>query len=338
MRQYAEDRLLQAGEAAAVRDRHAAWCLALARAVAAARAAGENACDSPARRRLRDERENVRAALAWCASSPAAAPAGLRLLADAGRVGIGETQSEPRRWLETFLGLVPARTAVRAQCLLALDQLLRWEHEFARAGAAAGEARAIFEALGDADGVAEAANQEGLVAANLGDYDRGAALIAPALARARARGDWGRVERYSRNLGLVALARGDLATARARCEESRALAERRHLDSLVALGLLRLALIDRLEGDLPRARARLEALQGTADRYLTAGGAWTWSRCWWRSRAAASRGPKGATPRRARSSTARSGASAGAARARSCCPPRAWPACWRSPAARPRAA
>ena len=37
LRQYAAERLLQAGEAAAVRARHAAWCLALARAVVAAR-------------------------------------------------------------------------------------------------------------------------------------------------------------------------------------------------------------------------------------------------------------------------------------------------------------
>ena len=36
LRQYAGERLLQAGEAAAVRDRHRDWCLALARAVAAA--------------------------------------------------------------------------------------------------------------------------------------------------------------------------------------------------------------------------------------------------------------------------------------------------------------
>ena len=51
-----------------MRDRHAAWCLALARAAAAA--AERHSVDTPARRRLRAERENVRAALAWCASTP----------------------------------------------------------------------------------------------------------------------------------------------------------------------------------------------------------------------------------------------------------------------------
>ena len=170
---------------------------------------------TPAGRRLYAERDNLRAALGWWAADPAAAPAGLELLADAGEVGAGETESESRRWVETFLGLVPARTAARARCLLALDHYLRWEHAFPRA-AAAREAREIFEALGDADGAAEAASHEGLVAANLGDYARGAALIGAALARARERGDWARVERHARDLGVVALARRDLAEARAR--------------------------------------------------------------------------------------------------------------------------
>jgi predicted ATPase/class 3 adenylate cyclase len=264
LRQYAEERLLQAGEAAAVRDRHAAWCRDLGRAVAAGWAVGEHPMATPAGRRLLDERENVRAALAWWASDPAAAPAGLELLADIGGGGAGETGSESRRWLERFLGLAPAPTTARARCLLALGHFLRWEHEFARAGGAAREARELFEALGDADGAAEAASHEGLVAANLGDYDRGAALIGAALARARERGDGLRVEHYARDLGVVALARGALLEARARIEESRALAERHGLGPLVASGLLRLAVLDRLEGDYPRARARLAALRRSA--------------------------------------------------------------------------
>jgi predicted ATPase len=265
LRQYAEERLLQAGEAGAVRDRHAAWCLALARAAAAALAAGEHPMSAPARRQLLDERENVRAALAWWASDPAGAPAGLELLADAGQGGAGETGSESRRWLETFLGLAPARTAARARCLLALDHFLRWEHEFPRAAQAVREAREIFEALGDADGAAEAASHEALVAANLGDYERGAALLGAGLARARERGDGIRVEHYARDLGVVALARGDLPEARARLEESRALAERYQLAPLVASGLLRLAAVDRLEGDYARARARLEEFGRRSD-------------------------------------------------------------------------
>jgi tetratricopeptide (TPR) repeat protein len=261
LRQYAGERLLQAGEAAAVRDRHRDWCLALARAVGAAAAAGDGPRHREASRRLMDERESVRAALAWCASGPDTAPAGLELLADAGQLrGVAGTMSEQRRWLETFLGLVPARTATRARCLLVLDHCLRWHHEFARAGAAAREARELFEALGDPAGAAEAAVHEGLVAANLGEYDRGVALIAPALAGARARGDLARVEEFSRDLGVIAFARGDFATARARLEESRALAERLGLlPSRGVVAAARLATLDRLEGDPGRARQRLEA-------------------------------------------------------------------------------
>ena len=262
LRQYAGERLLQAGEAAAVRDRHRDWCLALARAVAAAAAAGAGPQHRAAARRLVEERESVRAALAWCAAGPAAAAAGLELLADAGQLpGVGGGHmSEQRRWLETLLGLAPARTATRARCLLILDTLLRWHHEFAPAGAAAREARGIYEALGDPAGAALAAVHEGLVAANLGAYDRGVALIAPALAGARARGDLGLVEECARDLGLIAFARGDFATARAHLEESRALAERLGLPPHHGvLAAARLATLDRLDGDPRRARQRLEA-------------------------------------------------------------------------------
>ena len=290
LRQYAEERLLQAGEAAAVRGRHAAWCLALGRAIAASEAAGANPRGNPAGRRLLGERESVRAALAWWASDPAGAPAGLELLAAVGEMGAGETYSESRRWLETFLGLAPAPTAARARCLLALDHFLRWEHAFPRAAGAAREARELYEALGDADGAALAASHEGLVAANLGDYDRGAALLGAALARARAHGDWARVEQHARDLGVVALARRDFAEARARIEESRALAERHGLGplgSLVAQGLLRLAVLDRLEGDLPRARARLEELRQQVVRRGEAEGR---GEAWWQDLLALERG------------------------------------------------
>ena len=207
----------------------------------------------------------MRAALAWWAADPAAVPAGLELLAAVGQGGVGETGSESRRWLETFLGLAPAPTEARARCLLWLGHFLRWEHEFPRALAAAREARGIFEALGDADGAAQAAGSEGLVAANLGDYDRGAALLGAARARAREGGDWRSVLDYSRDLGLVAFARGDLPAARAHLEESRVLAERHGLGPYAAAGLLRLAALDRLEGDFPRARARLEELSRRSD-------------------------------------------------------------------------
>ena len=257
LRQYAEERLLQAGEAAAVRDRHAAWCLALGRAIAAAEAAGAHPCANPARRRLLDERENVRAALGWWASDPAAAPAGLELLADVGRDGRGRDGER----VPALAGDLPGAGArahggarpvpARPRPLPALGARVPPRRRAAR------EAREIFEALGDADGAAEAASHEGLVAANLGDYDRGAALIGAALARARARGDWARVEQLRARPGG-----GRLRPAGPRRRPARASRRAARWPSatgvapLVASGLLRLAALDRLEGDLPpRPRA-----------------------------------------------------------------------------------
>jgi non-specific serine/threonine protein kinase len=65
VRQYARDRLLEAGEAEAVRGRHAGWCLALAEEAEPA-LVGDNQREWLDR--LEREHDNLRAALA-CASA-----------------------------------------------------------------------------------------------------------------------------------------------------------------------------------------------------------------------------------------------------------------------------
>ena len=337
LRQYAEERLLQAGEAGAVRDRHAAWCLALGRAIAAGRRPATHPRRNPARRRLLDERESVRAALGWWAADPAAAPPAWSCSPPSARWAWARRTASSRRWLETFLGLAPAPTAARARCLLALDHFLRWEHAFPRALAAAREARELYEALGDDDGAALAAGHEGLVAASLGDYDRGAALLGACLARARARGDWARVEQHARDLGVVALARRDFAEARARIEESRTLAER-HGSARSARSSPR-ASCAWLSSTASRATCPAPARGWRSSASTSSGSARRrdagrpGGRTCWRWSGAAWPGPRGATPRRGPRSTARSGASTGAARGACCAPPCAWPAWRRSPAA-----
>src|SRR5947209_20407949 len=62
MRQYARDRLLEAGEGEAVRERHGAFCLQLAEEAHAAASEGKGI---EAFERLEPEHDNLRAALAW---------------------------------------------------------------------------------------------------------------------------------------------------------------------------------------------------------------------------------------------------------------------------------
>jgi predicted ATPase/DNA-binding NarL/FixJ family response regulator len=66
IRQYAADRLVEAGEAAATRDRHLAWFLALAEALEPERQRDLDAW----RTRLERERDNLRAALDWGLAAP----------------------------------------------------------------------------------------------------------------------------------------------------------------------------------------------------------------------------------------------------------------------------
>jgi non-specific serine/threonine protein kinase len=63
-RQYAADKLLEAGEAELIRRRHAAWCLNLARDGARGRIPGPAALA-----RLEQEHDNLRSALRWCLSA-----------------------------------------------------------------------------------------------------------------------------------------------------------------------------------------------------------------------------------------------------------------------------
>ena len=117
VRQYAAERLAEAGEAAAARDRHAAWCLALAERA-------EPALRGPASRRawlarLEAEHDNLRAALAWCLD---ARPGGRRCgwpaaCAPFWRVR-GITSRRAGAGWSALLARAPAPTGRRARALL----------------------------------------------------------------------------------------------------------------------------------------------------------------------------------------------------------------------------
>jgi predicted ATPase/class 3 adenylate cyclase len=257
IRQYAEEKLLQAGEAAALRDRHRDWCLAAARLI---RPDVELTPETIRRRRqFVAELDNVRGALAWCAAGDAAAArVGLEIAANLQEYAW--RRAELRAWLETLLTLVPERVAIRAWALLRLDHARRWQHEFVAGKQASEEALAIFLELGDEVGAADARSQIGLDLANLGDYAAARAYLDDSLAFARARGDHARIIRRTREIGTSALAEGDFGRARLAIEESVTLARRLGATELgAALG--RLAMLDRLEGDYARARARVDEMR-----------------------------------------------------------------------------
>ncbi len=152
VRQYAAERLAQAGESDAFERRHRDWYVELAESDPTP------AGDLPARDRLRRldlERDNLRAALASAlADDPQVA---VRLAVALWRFWLMRGYlAEGYRWLSMSLAAAPERTADRARALLAacLVGLRRGVH--ARLHEFGAESVAIFRELGDHTGMFDA--------------------------------------------------------------------------------------------------------------------------------------------------------------------------------------
>ena len=216
LREYAWEGLAEDGELPATRRRHAAHFAALAE-MAAEAARGPAGAAWLAR--LTEERENLRAALAWAVEAGAAA-SGLRLAAALGgfwraRGYVGEERGR----VEALLALAgPAAeavpTATRAGALVTAGILALVEGDPARAddvlhrgaGAPAGDS-----AIGAA--AARTLSQLGILAYERGDLRRAAALHEEALALQRAGGDPAGLADALVNRAFVAAHLGELERA-----------------------------------------------------------------------------------------------------------------------------
>ena len=163
LRQYAQERLVGAGEAGAVRAEHARFYLDFAAAAARYLRRGEQLAWFA---RLDREHDNVRAALRWCEArgrdgDAAATEQGLRAAAALGDFYwfVRGHFHEGRAWLEALLALPPAaaRTPGRARALGALAWLLSlFTSEDEAADALYREALEIAREVGDRGAEADA--------------------------------------------------------------------------------------------------------------------------------------------------------------------------------------
>jgi predicted ATPase/DNA-binding SARP family transcriptional activator/DNA-binding CsgD family transcriptional regulator/Tfp pilus assembly protein PilF len=296
VRQYAAEQLVAAGEAAWLRDRHAAHFLALAEQAEPALVGAEQAAWLE---RLEAEHDNLRAALAWAVERPdpdlgvrlagalwrfwyqrgrlsegdgwlaqvlaigsAAAPAArAKALNGAGTLAFVRGDSERAvAHYEQALALrrTLADTAGVAGSLNNLGMVLHYRGEYARALPLYGEALALSRALGDRRLTAITLNNLGTTARAQGDFARAAAAIEEALTLFSALGDRRSMADLRNNLGQVAYARGDYARACELCGESLALF--RELDDRPGVNeaLQHLGLAALALGDAAQAAARLE--------------------------------------------------------------------------------
>jgi non-specific serine/threonine protein kinase len=144
VRQYAHERLAEAGELAAMQERHHAWYLALAERV-------EPALWGSQQRwwldRLQAEHDNLRRALAWALDSDVAGA--LRLAGHLGRFWIDRShRTEGRRWLERALA-APGPRAPRGRALLQLGVISHHQGDLAPARQALREAVPILRENGE---------------------------------------------------------------------------------------------------------------------------------------------------------------------------------------------
>ena len=254
VRQYAQEKLEESGEARATKRAHAEYFLALAEE------AEPNLWESGDRAwfdRLEKEHDNMRAALFWTLGHEEAE---LALRVGGALRWFWSTRGyygEGRRWLERALSEGGRTSAVaRAKALDGVGWLASEQHDIDRAETAAEEGLKLCDEAGIGGVIlADFKNLLGEAAWLRGDYERAAKLFEEGLmlhreARSTRGVAWGLC-----SLAAVSGDRGDYERAKVLYEEGIALARkiggaRMLADLLIALGAEYL-----LEGDLERATA-----------------------------------------------------------------------------------
>jgi predicted ATPase/class 3 adenylate cyclase len=257
VRQYAGEKLLAAGEAEAVRDRHLTWFLALVEEAQSRFGSMEQYAWA---QRLAPEYDNLLTALEW--SRVQARESELELRLAGAMLGLWLVKghlSAGRAALERALARSDptVRTRARARALSAAGGLAGMQMDIAAASALGEECVAIYREMGAPvkRELAYALNSLVVVAMLQGNEDAARPLQAESMALFQETGQsWG----LAMSLfvwGNVAVERGEYVRAREHLEESLALFRKlgdRHMATSPLTSLARLACI---EGDYARARA-----------------------------------------------------------------------------------
>lgn len=207
IRQYARERLVEAGETEALAERHARWYLALPE--------GLSGADSKTRlRRLDLEPDNFRAALAWLLDNDP--PAALRLADLLGDWWLMRGRLvEGRGWLEAALERSQEATPVAAAALLRAMAFVGRSGGMSEGDRLAERSFSISRELGDSQGMSQATQARGVWAWIRGPYPRARELLDEAIEVARLAGSPLAEANASHVLGLVEASARDLPRARA---------------------------------------------------------------------------------------------------------------------------
>jgi predicted ATPase/class 3 adenylate cyclase len=211
IREYAAERLDEAGELVETQRRHAEHFLWLAEESAKIAFGGEQAAWWS---RLDADHDNERAALAWAAANDREIE--LRLVNALWYFwSVRGHLSEGRRWLEDAIAEnEPGHEALHARAVAAAGALAYRQGDYERAAALADASLELHRLLGDEVEMARALGELGNVAVALGDYEEAMAKYAEASERFRELGDSARVAQVLANMGAVANMQGDYELGR----------------------------------------------------------------------------------------------------------------------------
>jgi non-specific serine/threonine protein kinase len=266
VRQYARDRLPEAGEGEAVRGRHLALFLALAEEA-------EPEALGPQQRmwwdRLETELDNLRAALEWCRAEPPSHSAGVASNAEAGLRLAGALGSfwELRGYLSEgcgWLGEALARagagesTGPRRKALQRASEATWMHGDYQAARAYLEQTVAVCRAVEDKGGLAGALPLLGMVMQQQGDPIAARSLIEEGVAIARDSRDKIGLGAALNGMGELMRYQGDYARAAACYEECLALWREKGNEGGVVNVLNNLAIVAEFQGDYGRAAALLE--------------------------------------------------------------------------------
>jgi len=256
LREYAEEQL-SAEESAQMRRRHAAYYARLAEEIEASLYGPEM---EQSLDRLEAENDNLRAALAWCASPDGEAETGLRMAAVLWRFwAVRGYFQEGRRWLSTLLPRCPEATPrLRARALNGAGVLAEQQGDHTTARDFYAQCLAIERSRGHHAGTAAALNNLGNAVYNLGDYETARDLYRESLDLRRDTGDRLGVANTLNNLGLIAQNAADYATARRLYEESLAIKREMEDRSGIAVSLNNLGMLAYDQEEYVHAQALYE--------------------------------------------------------------------------------
>lgn len=202
IREYAQERLVDSGEAEQTRGRHRDYYLALAQRV-------EPELRGPRQqewfRILNTEHDNLRAALDWSIVRHEV-EAALRLAGALWRFwNVYAYWTEGQQWLERAMALdLATASAARAKAAFGVGVLAWFRGDYAPAGQLLDESLRLSEAMGDHRLAADAMRQLSLVASSRGQHERARHLAEASLHRFEELGDrWG-IAASSRLLGYQA--------------------------------------------------------------------------------------------------------------------------------------